>query len=46
MPKIYSQQFKGECVSKANSRRLPNLSKDAALKAQAKRIEPLLEGDL
>ena len=22
MPKIYSQQFKGECVSKANSRRL------------------------
>jgi Holliday junction resolvase RusA-like endonuclease len=59
MPKIYSQQFKGECVSKANSRRLVTIkgkprfiksSKAIAfvkdLQAQAKRIEPLLEGDL
>ena len=59
MPKIYSQQFKGECVSKANSRRLVTIkgkprfiksSKAIAfvkdVQAQAKRIEPLLEGDL
>ena len=59
MPKTYSQQFQGECVSKANSRRLVSVkgkprfiksSKAIAfvkdVQAQAKRIEPLLEGDL
>lgn len=59
MPKIYSQQFQGECVSKANSRRLvsikgkPRFIKSAKalafvkdIQAQAKKINPLLEGNL
>tara|TARA_R110000765_G_C18804348_1_gene593992 strand:- start:167 stop:577 length:411 start_codon:yes stop_codon:yes gene_type:complete len=59
MPKIYSQQFQGECVSKANSRRLvtikgkPRFIKSAKalifvkdVQAQAKKLNPLLEGNL